>query len=247
MADLDTLCGWGNRRKIAYFAENHEVIIPRRREQLATVVELLPWPPERELMVLDLGAGFGALTERLLERFPQAHVTCIDGSPIIIELAHRRLKKYGARVRILHRDLDDPGWREGLDAPFDCAISALAIHHLTDLRKRELYREIYELLIGGGIFLNDEIVALPLALKPRFEALGFRSIQEQDHARRGYKRTTDELQAEMRAELRFDSKDHQSAVASLRDQLRWLDEAGFESVDCYWKYLEFAIFGGVKP
>jgi hypothetical protein len=29
-------------------------------------------------------------------------------------------------------------------------------------------------------------------------------------------------------------------------QLDWLRAAGFQAVDCVWKYLDFAIFGGVK-
>jgi len=32
----------------------------------------------------------------------------------------------------------------------------------------------------------------------------------------------------------------------VRDQLEWLTAAGFESVDCFWKYLDHAIFGGIK-
>jgi tRNA (cmo5U34)-methyltransferase len=246
MADNDTLCGWGDRRKIAYFAKNHEVIVPCRREQLTMVAELLPWPREGGLSVLDLGAGFGALTEQILERFPRASVTCVDGSAAIIELAHERLGKYDARVRILHRDLADAAWHDGIGGPFDCAISALAIHHVSDARKPALYREIHELLVGGGIFLNDEIVAPPMALKARFETLSFRTIQQQDRARRSRERTIDEIQAEMHEQLRLGSEDHQSSIAPLQDQLRWLDEAGFKSVDCYWKYLDFAIFGGVK-
>ena len=30
------------------------------------------------------------------------------------------------------------------------------------------------------------------------------------------------------------------------DQCRWLREIGFQDVDCFWKYFELAIFGGVK-
>jgi cyclopropane fatty-acyl-phospholipid synthase-like methyltransferase len=246
MADRDTLCGWGDSRKIAYFVENHQVIVPRRSEQLTMVADLLPWSGERAISVLDLGAGFGALAEIVLHRFPHAAVTCVDGSTVSVELARQRLAKYGAKVRIFQRDLADAAWREGIGGPFDCAVSALAIHHLGDARKLALYREVYELLAGAGIFLNDEIVALPAALKECCETLGLRVIQEQERAQRKRERTIAEIQREIREQMGLGAEAHQSSIAPLRDQLRWLDEAGFKSVDCYWKYLDFAIFGGVK-
>ena len=40
--------------------------------------------------------------------------------------------------------------------------------------------------------------------------------------------------------------DHPSYMAPLAVQIAWLSEAGFTSADCYWKYLDFTIFGGVK-
>jgi hypothetical protein len=33
---------------------------------------------------------------------------------------------------------------------------------------------------------------------------------------------------------------HHGHIAPLRAQLGWLEEAGFKSVDCFWKYLDLA-------
>jgi len=35
-------------------------------------------------------------------------------------------------------------------------------------------------------------------------------------------------------------------LALVEDQCRWLRETGFQDVDCFWKYFELAIFGGIK-
>ena len=35
-------------------------------------------------------------------------------------------------------------------------------------------------------------------------------------------------------------------LAPVEEQCRWLGEIGFQEVDCYWKYFELAIFGGVR-
>jgi tRNA (cmo5U34)-methyltransferase len=246
MAGHDTLCGWGNQAKVAYYLENAEIIIPRRREQITLVAELLPWPLEAAIAVVDLGAGFGAISTEVLNRYPKSTVTCVDGSPEMMALARDRLAKYGARVRFHLADLAHPSWRDGLSGPFDAAVSGLAIHHLTDECKRGLYGEVLDLLRPGGLFLNNDIVAAPPALKARFEAIALGIIQEQDRAKRGTARSIDQIQAEMRDQLRLSDAQHHSHIASLAGQLTWLAEASFKSVDCYWKYLDLAVFGGAK-
>jgi tRNA (cmo5U34)-methyltransferase len=246
MTDHDTLCGWGDRDKVAWFVENAETVIPKRRDQLAMLADLIPSPPGAEITVLDLGSGFGAVTEEILARHPNSSVTCVDGSAEMVKIARERMTRYGARVRLHHGDLADATWRQAIGGPFDGVVSALAIHHLSDQRKRSLYREAYELLLPGGIFLNNDIVTTPPALKARFEELNLLAIQAQDQRKRGKPRLLEEIRKEMRAQLQAAGPKHDSSIAPLGAQLEWLREAGFKSVDCYWKYLELAIFGGVK-
>jgi hypothetical protein len=35
-------------------------------------------------------------------------------------------------------------------------------------------------------------------------------------------------------------------LASVEEQCQWLREIGFREVDCFWKYFELAIFGGMR-
>lgn len=246
MTDQDTLLGWGERDKVAWFVENAETAIPKRRDQLAMLAELLPPPHGGAITVLDLGAGFGAITEEILARHPNSSVTCADGSAEMVKIARERLARYGNRVRLCHADLADAAWRRTVEGPFDAVVSALAIHHLSHERKRSLYREAYELLRPGGIFLNNDIVTAPPALKTRFEDLNLRAIQAQEQLKRGHPRPLEEIRDEMHEHLQAAGPEHHSSIAALGDQLEWLRAAGFKSVDCYWKYLELAIFGGVK-
>ncbi len=37
-----------------------------------------------------------------------------------------------------------------------------------------------------------------------------------------------------------------NVLTPVEPQLRWLREAGFSDVDCYWRCFELAIFGGYK-
>jgi tRNA (cmo5U34)-methyltransferase len=246
MADNDTLCGWGDAQKVNYFLANADIIVPRRDEQLKLLVELLPTTPDAAISILDLGAGFGAVSERILEHYRGASVTCVDGSEAMVIQAQQRLRKYGTRVKIVKADLADASWTGQVKGNFDAAVSAIAIHHLTNDRKRELDREVLHLLIRGGTFLNNDVVATPPALKERFELLNLAAIQEQEQAKHGAARSIKQIQAEMREQLSLAGPQHNSQIASLVDQLTWLHEAGFGSVDCYWRYLDLAIFGGVR-
>lgn len=244
MADHDTLCGWGDKEKGAYFFANADTLIPKRHEQLTFLVDLFFWPPEEPIAVLDLGAGFGAITAEILTRYPHATVTCVDGSEEMMRLARERLAKDGERVHLHFADLANSSWQVNLRGPFHAAVSGIAIHHLPDERKRELYHEVFALLLPGGLFLNNDAVTTPVLLKERFEAIQYGETQEQERIKRGVVRSVAEIQAEMNAGFR--TAGHRSHITSLRAQLEWLEEAGFQSVDCFWKYLTLAIFGGVK-
>lgn len=45
--------------------------------------------------------------------------------------------------------------------PWDAIVSALAIHHLDDAAKRELFARVHAALAPGGMFVNAEQVAGP--------------------------------------------------------------------------------------
>ena len=196
-------------------------------------------------------AGIGSGV-RFWRPHPSDSYPLSGGQPHRVSMARRRcwrwpgdrLPKEGARVEPLLRDLAFPAWREAVRGPFDAVVSGLAIHHLLDARKRQLYQEVYALLGTGGLFLNNDAVLSPPALQEWFTALWYREMQAQEERLRGVKRSIESIRTELQEQLRVG--DHPSYMAPLAVQLAWLSEAGFTSVDCDWKYLDFAIFGGVK-
>ena len=245
MAEPDTLCGWGDQDRVDYFVERSSLLIPKRFEQLETLLDLLPWSVEEPIRVLDLGAGYGAVTETILSRYSHASVVWLDGSAAMHEHAAPRLSRYGSQVQFFLRDLADSTWQAELPGPFHAAVSAIALHHLTDERKRQLCREVFELLQPGGMFLNNDVVAGDPALRDHFTPLADRVIQQHVQQRTGQVHSLEEIRHVRTAMQR--PKGQTSHIAPLELQLDWWREAGFQVVDCYWKFLNFAIFGGVKP
>jgi SAM-dependent methyltransferase len=182
--------------------------IPHRDVAETLLLEALP---ERMERFLDLGTGDGRLLALVGERYPRAHGIGIDASKPMLERAQRRFAGNHS-IELLQHDLSEqlPVERNA----FDAIVSALAIHHLPDERKRSLFSEIRTLLAPDGTFVNLEIVTSP----------------------------TPELHNHFRHAIGRPRDDPSDRLAGLEDQLQWLRDAGFSQVDCRFKWLELALF-----
>jgi tRNA (cmo5U34)-methyltransferase len=168
--------------------------------------------------ILDLGTGDGRVLAGLRLAFPKAEAVGLDFSRPMLEKAEARFAD-DLLVRFIEHDLNDT-----LPADlgsFDLVISAQAIHHLPDERKRALYREAFDLVAAGGVFCNIDLVALPT------EALFKRAMQT--------------------VGVGPEDEDPTDQPAAVEPQLAWLREAGFANVDCYWKWLAGAVLVGERP
>jgi ubiquinone/menaquinone biosynthesis C-methylase UbiE len=132
-----------------------------RRPRLREMLRAAPFARDAAIAVLDVGGGYGVVTEEVLGLFPQAQVTLQDYSRPMLEAARRRLVQHADRVRFAVGDLTDPAWTETVGGPFDLAVSAIAIHNLRDLGLiAECYRGIARLLKPGMLFLDYDLFDL---------------------------------------------------------------------------------------
>lgn len=102
--------------------------------------------------VLELGTGTGVTTERLLAAHPEARLVGLDSSPEMLGAARARLP--GERVELRVGRLQD----ELPEGPFDLVASALAVHHLDEAEKAELFRRLAGVLAPGGRFALADVV-----------------------------------------------------------------------------------------
>jgi SAM-dependent methyltransferase len=178
---------------------------------------LLSEVPTQTKWVLDAGCGDGHLLSIVLAHCPLASGVGLDLSPTMLEHARRRFVDT-ERVTLLQHNLDFPLPEIGA---FDCVVSSFAIHHCTHQRKRELYAELFSLLTPGGVFCNLEHVASP----------------------------TQRIHTRFLKEMSIDpgDEDPSNKLLNVETQLRWMQEIGFEDVDCHWKWRELALLAGRKP
>jgi tRNA (cmo5U34)-methyltransferase len=203
--------------------------IPCFDDFYGTVARMIPFGRDDAFDVLDLGAGTGLLSALLHERFPKARLTLVDISDEMLARARERF--VGAKdVRIAVSDYSV----EPLPGKFDAIVSALSIHHLDDPGKAALFRHIYDALKPGGAFVNAEEV---LASTEALDRLYWDEWERQARAAGA----PEEEFAGVEERAKYDKP------AKLDDQLEWLREAGFADVDCYYKYLMFAVYGGRPP
>jgi tRNA (cmo5U34)-methyltransferase len=175
-------------------------------------------PPGR---VLDLGAGTGLLADFVAQAFPAAQLTLLDGAGAMLAQARERL---GERASYVVADLADP-----LPAgPWDAVVSALAIHHLDNPGKRDLFARVHAALAPGGVFVNAEQVA--------GESAWLDAVYVQRHEQAA--RALGAGDAEWAAAVQRMSHDR---CATVGDQLAWLRAAGFADAGCLWRDGRFAV------
>lgn len=201
----------------------------RYDEMLADLTGRIRLPSNSQ--ILDLGCGSGALAEILLDRFPESSVTLLDFSSNMLEVAERRLHRFSGRIKFSCSTFE-----EMPAGPYDAVVSTLALHHLESAdEKRAQYSRILRSLTPGGCFWQGEYV---ISSSPEDTASNEAAWGEWLRSQGFSEDEVRQLHERVAANDR---------PAPLIDHLAWLREAGFTRVDCTWRYLKFAVFGGWKP
>lgn len=201
-------------------------LIPCFDEFYGTALRLITeWRPARPIDVLDIGAGTGLFASMVFETGGIDRLCLLDGSAEMLDQARAR---FPADAAVEYRVADMAAGELG---QWDLVISALAIHHLSDAEKRDLFGRIRAALKPGGLFVNAEQVVGPT---PEAEARYVRIWHEQIRAL-----GVSEQEIEKAAQrMSFDR------CATAEAQLAWLREAGFSDVDCSFKSWRFAVLSG---
>ena len=217
--------------------------IPLEAEQLDVMLRLIGYERDNVKSVLDIGCGNGIVASVILNRYPEAQATLLDFSDVMLDAAREKMGEYGEQVRYLMSDYGDEKINAQMSGESDCfdvIVSRFSIHHQTDKRKKELYREIFDMLNPGGIFINIEHVASV----SNWATLMFEDYVT-DHLYAAQKKKENPKSRQQISEEFHERHDKDANIVSpVEQQCDWLREIGFADADCYFKVFEMAIFGG---
>ena len=238
-----------NENNSTTFLDLGEIFVPQRAEQMEALLHLIPAHPDETFTIVELAAGGGILAEAILQHFPACHYVALDGSVTMREQMAQRLTPYRDRLTILPFLLEDQTWRNALPAPLRCVVSSLCVHHLDDEEKGVLFRDMFTHLESGGALLLADVIR---PATPRIASLFAMQYDEivrvQSMAIRGNLSGFEQFQELEWNYFLYDYNDPTSydKPSLLSEQLRWLQEAGYKDVDCFWLQAGHAVYGGYR-
>lgn len=215
---------------VEYYDQWMRTALPRYDELFSIAVNLIPFERDQPIKILDLGAGTGLFSFHVWSQFPQAIFTLYDIAPKMLDVARLRFQQFPGQFQyevVDNRDL------QGADL-FDVVISSLSIHHLEHTEKQKLFSAIHTCLREGGVFINvDQVKGPTREMQDLYWTNWLAHVREQGAAE-------EQIQASIHRRKTYD-KD-----ALLVDQLRWLREASFDTVDCVYKHYFMGVFYAKK-
>ena len=202
--------------------------VPRYAEMTERLLDYLPDDPRS---ILELGCGTGNLTLRLLERFPTARLTTIDGSSEMVALTTHRAGHDAQRLEAREGRFEEVDAAPG---SFDLVTSCISLHHVQD--KGSLYRRLFDVLAPGGhLVFADQ-------LRGGDERVHARNWERWlEFCRSGEPCTEEEIESLLE---HAEAHDH---YTPLPEHFRLLEGAGFADLDCVWRNWIWGIVVARRP
>jgi tRNA (cmo5U34)-methyltransferase len=183
----------------------------------------------RRQLVPGLDGFYGAALESVPFRQDAQIQVLVDLSVEMLRVARRRLSEGNGRFEFRNMDYA----RKPLPRGYDLVVSALSIHHLTHGDKKELFEKVHDSLAEGGYFVNaDQVQGETPDEETSYREWWLRRVREVGVS-----------EGDLSAAL---SRMRADRNATLRAQLGWLAQTGFEAVRCAYTDHRFAVYGGRK-
>jgi tRNA (cmo5U34)-methyltransferase len=215
---------------VPYYDDWIKKALPGYEDMFTAALDVIPFGHDDSLSVLDLGAGTGLFSHHVFTRFPRATFVLCDVAEKMLDMARERFKVRGEQFEYVVKDYREI---EGKGV-YDLVISSMSIHHLLDREKQALFGKIFRILRQPGVFVNvDQIKGRTPYLEQLYWTWWLAKV-------RCAGASEEQIRAGVERRHAYDQD------ASLEDQLAWLRDAGFETVDCVYKHYSLGVFFAMK-
>lgn len=114
----------------------------------------------KRFKVLEIGPGSGITTKVLLDCDPRITITAVDNGEKMKQAFMANIEAWGASSRVTFEAKEILEYLRSVpDKTFDVVATGFVIHNIEYLTRSRLIKEIYRVLVPGGLFVNgDKIV-----------------------------------------------------------------------------------------
>ncbi len=239
----DTAYAFNDSDIITTYDLDMDVWHPNRKIMASIACEILPFDKSANIQVLDLGVGTGYLSHKIIKTFPNVSIIAIDAAELMIDKAKIRLKDQLGQITFRIATFQELSNNEIDLSGIDTVVSAFALHHLLREEKLRLFQYVHSILKPNGWFINCDIFnATDPAIETLFRRLLYKGTQERTLNLKHQEKSLDYIATEYTSKEKRDGDN----PLSIAEETQLLTQAGFRTVDCFWKEYREAVYGGTK-
>ncbi|HPG41996.1 MAG TPA: methyltransferase domain-containing protein [bacterium] len=229
----------GSQNEIDLIGDVFSFIIPKYREAHDIMVSMLDFNNSAEIRVADLGCGFGDLSGRVFEVFPQAVIFGVDRHPEILTRVKTRFAGYANQFVPVDGDLNHLSWSTNLSA-LQAVISSFTLDYLPAKQQKDVIARAFEILESGGRWVSCEFFrAGDTRINRVFHDIEIMLVQ--NAIKNG--QVTGEQIEQLSGSSLLRQEHH---VCKIEEKIDWLKQAGFRNIEVPWRFLNIAIISAVR-
>ncbi|MGH2531161.1 MAG: class I SAM-dependent methyltransferase [Thermomicrobiales bacterium] len=238
-----------------------EGYLPDREERFGVMLDVLDALMSDEFVAIDLAAGPGSISQRLLGRFPRARSLAVDLDPVLMTMGQAVLGDMDGRLRWVEADLNGDEWPAALGVErVDAVLSTTALHWLPPGGLNPLARRLASIVRPGGVFLDGDHMGFPphlatfgrvsSALNERRWGTAFAAPGAEDWddwwSAFGQESGTGDLIEERTRRFAWSTHDADATAPILEVYEAALRDAGFREVGVIWQKLDNRVLMAVR-
>ena len=229
--------------EVSQYDMMQSIVIPKKDEMLDVIMSMIPFESDKLIKIMEIGSGLGALTKKLLDKYPEANILCLDGSEEMIRNGKERLKDFQEKIRFQQINFNNPKWIDGIEGKFDLICSSLTLHYLATRRRKDFFKEISGILKKNGVFIYSCAVrANSPFVQKIFVKVHRKYLLDKIFEVMGMRLTDEDL------DKRFKNRRDKMGINPMtpENHLEYMRKAKFSKAEFIWKYRHYTIFMGIK-